>query len=112
MANRRMERVNQLILEEVANVIQKDLEDPHVGFTTVVSVDTASDFSQSVIHISVLDSAEKQETSVNALNRAANFIRNEIAPKIKTRLLPRLIFKLDHTAETAIRITQLLNEKK
>ncbi len=111
MANRRMDRVNQLILEEVAEVVQNELSDPAIGFVTVVAVRTAPDLSRTTVHVSVLGDAEAQEASIRALAHAAPFVRKAIAPRLKIRAVPKIEFELDHTAETATRISRLLHDR-
>jgi ribosome-binding factor A len=103
-----MGRVNQLMLEEIAAVVQNQLSDPDIGFVTVTSVDTAPDLSTAKVFVSVFGDAEKQTKTEKALNHAARFIRGQIAPRVNLRLVPRLNFMIDHTAENAARISELL----
>jgi ribosome-binding factor A len=107
-APRRMGRVNQLILEEIAVVVQQELSDPDIGFVTLTSVDTAPDLSTAKIYVSVLGDAERQKKTEKALNHAAAFVRAQIMPRLGLRAVPRLHFYIDHTAETAARISDLL----
>ncbi|MEK8022349.1 MAG: 30S ribosome-binding factor RbfA [Candidatus Hydrogenedentota bacterium] len=108
MAGWRMERVNQLILEEVAAVIQNDLRDPAIGFVTVLTVDTAPDLKNCTVYISQMGNEEERKASVEALNKAAAFVRRAIMPRLELRIVPALVFKLDETVERAARISALL----
>ena len=40
MQGKRLERVNQLIKEEISAVLQRQIKDPRLGFVTVTEVDT------------------------------------------------------------------------
>lgn len=104
----RMDRINQLILEEVASAIQNVLRDPDIGFITVVSVETAPDLKNATIFVSRLGTKEEGRKAVDALNRAASIIRREIMPHMSMRTMPKLVFKIDDTAERAERISRLL----
>lgn len=103
-----MDRINQLILEEIALIIQNELSDPELGFVTVTKVDTAPDLSWAKVFVSVLGDIEKQKMSEKVLNRAAAFIRAQVAPRLELRAVPRFTFSIDHTAEHAARISDLL----
>ena len=39
MQGKRLDRVNQLIKEEVSNLLQRELKDPRLGFVTVTEVE-------------------------------------------------------------------------
>lgn len=106
---RRIDRVNQLLLEEIAKVIQEDLRDPALGFTTVVRVETSKDLKNADVHVSFLESAEA-EKGLAALNRAAGFIRNTIMPHVQIKIFPALRFIIDDTAARAVRISALLKD--
>ena len=40
MQGKRLERVNQLIKEEISLLLMRELKDPRLGFVTVTEVDT------------------------------------------------------------------------
>lgn len=107
---RRINRINQLILEEVAKVVQREIEDPAVtaGFVTVVGVETSPDLINATVFISSLGDDAQKQAALDALNHAAVFIRNRIKPFLTFRIIPNLEFKLDETAEKAVRISALL----
>lgn len=107
---RRLNRINRLILEEVAKVVQREIEDPAVtaGFVTVVGVKTSPDLTNSTVFISSLGDESRKRAALDALNHAAAFIRNRIKPFLTFRIIPKLEFKLDETAEKAVRISALL----
>jgi ribosome-binding factor A len=109
--SRRLERVNQLLLEEIATVIRRDIDDPAVGFVTVTGVKTAPDLKNATVAVSVFGAPEARIASIAALNHAANFIRSLVMPMIRLQKMPRLVFELDETAERADRINKLLKEK-
>lgn len=106
---KRMDRVNQLILEEVAKVVQGDIQDPKLGFVTVLSVQTSPDLINATVSITALATSEGQQESVAVLNRAAGFIRNLIRPHLHLKKIPSLEFVLDDTQKNAERISGLLD---
>ena len=50
----RLQRVNQLIREEISHLVQRELKDPRLGFVTVTEVDVAKDLRTAKVYVSVL----------------------------------------------------------
>lgn len=108
-SSRRLDRVNQLLLEEIATIVQRDLRDPGLGFVTVVSVKTTNDLKTAFVYVSFLGSDEQKADGLAALNRAAPWVRGKVMPHVQIKTMPRLEFVLDETAEKAARISALLH---
>lgn len=106
----RMSRINSLLREEIAAVIQHELRDPQLGFVSVMDVRTSPDLKTAVVHVSVLGDDEAAEASLKALERAAPFIRNEVKPHLHMKAMPVISFALDETAANAARISELLKK--
>lgn len=109
--NTRMSRINDEILKEVSQIIRGEIKDPRVGaMTSVVRVDTTQDLKYCKIYVSVLGDAAQKESVMKGLKNASGFIRHLIAERVNLRLTPELIFKLDESAEYAMRMNQLMDE--
>ena len=59
MQGKRLDRVNQLIKEEVSLLLQRELKDPRLGFVTVTEVETTKDLRLAKIYVSVLGTEEQ-----------------------------------------------------
>ena len=59
MQGKRLERVNQLIKEEVSTLLQRELKDPRLGFVTVTDVETTKDLRSAKVFVSVLGGEEQ-----------------------------------------------------
>ena len=110
MQGKRLDRVNQLIKEEVSMLLQRELKDPRLGFVTVTEVDTSKDLRQAKIFVSVLGGDEQWKASMTALTSARGFIRNWLRQHLDLRVTPELIFHPDRSMEHAARIQALLKE--
>ena len=108
MQGKRLDRVNQLIKEEVSMLLQRELKDPRLGFVTVTEVDTAKDLRQAKIFISVLGGDEQWKASMAALTSARGFIKNWLRRNLDLRVTPELDFRPDRSMEHAARIQALL----
>lgn len=113
MANipRRMQRVNQLLREEVAKYLQEHYSQHHLGLLTVVGATVANDLKNATIFVSVLGDKERQEAALAALNDAAREVRLGIRKYLSLKVIPNLVFELDRTAEQAERIERLLRAR-
>jgi len=98
-------------MKEIDSIIHNELKDPNIkGFFTIVSVDTTPDLETSNIMISILEGDKIR--IIEALTKAAGFIRHSLGKKIHIRKIPKLSFVLDETIEKANNINILLNKIK
>ena len=105
----RMERVNELLREVVAEEI-RELKDPAVGFVTVTGVDTAPDLHSAVVYYTAMGDEAQQKESSQALSRAAVRVQSRMGPQIRLKYTPRLEFRVDASIEAALRMEELLRD--
>ncbi len=108
MQGKRLDRVNQLIREEISHLLQRELKDPRLGFVTVTEVDVAKDLRTAKVYVSVLGTEQQWRDSLQALGSARGFIRNWLAPRIRLRAVPALTFHPDRSMAHAAHIQALL----
>ena len=105
MANKQ-ERIATLIRKNIAEIIQFDLKNPHLGFVTIPEVKVSNDFSYAKVYVSFI------KEGLEVLNHSKGFIRSELASKMDTRRIPEISFVLDEGYKKEARIEELLKEKK
>lgn len=110
MQGKRLDRVNQLIREEISLLLQRELKDPRLGFVTVTEVETTKDLRSAKIFVSVLGDEAQWAASLTALTRARGFIRNWLREHLDLRTTPELDFRADRSMEHGARIQQLLKQ--
>jgi len=110
--SRRQAQVADAVQQYVSEMLQRELKDPRIGFTTVTSVDMSSDLKYARIYVSVMGTPEEQKATMEALTSGRGFIRRELASRLDLRFAPEIQFRLDTTAEYSDRISRLLNEIK
>ena len=108
----RLQRVNQLIREEISHLIQRELKDPRLGFVTVTEVDVAKDLRSAKVYVSVLGSETQWKESLQALESARGFIRNWLVPRLRLRAVPHLTFHPDRSMAHAAHIQTVLEGLK
>lgn len=106
------ERMNQIVLKEVSDIIQFSLKDSSVGFVTVTDVEVTNDNSYATVYVSFLGKEERNIAGLNALNKAKGFIRTELAKRLAIKRTPDLIFKLDDTLDKSKRIEEIIENLK
>ena len=108
MQGKRLERVNQLIKEEISAVLQRQVKDPRLGFVTVTEVDTTADLKLARVYVSVLGPEEQWAKSFKALESARGFVWNWLRKHLDLRVTPQLAFRPDRSMEHAAHIQSLL----
>lgn len=110
MQGKRLDRVNQLLKEELGLLLQRELKDPRLGFVTVTGVETSKDLRVAKVYVSVLGDEAQWKGSLAALNSARGFIHNWLKTHLELRSIPAIEFKADHSMEHAARIQTLLKQ--
>jgi ribosome-binding factor A len=108
MQGKRLDRVNQLVREEVSHLLQRELKDPRLGFVTVTEVAVSKDLRSARVYVSVLGSEEQWKASLAALHSARGFMRNWLAPRLRLRSVPDLTFLPDRSMAHAAHIQTVL----
>ncbi len=108
---KRSKRVADLLREVIADIIMKRLKDPRIGFLTVTGVDITDDLRNASVYVSILKE-EDREITLEILNSAQGFIRQEVAKQVKIKFIPTLRFVLDTSIEYGARIDSLLKRIK
>jgi len=95
IATRRAQRIEAQIAREISGLIERELEDPAIGFVTVQRVSISPDFGQAVVFVTPLGDAHNARESLAALERASTFVRRALAARIRVYRIPRIRFQLD-----------------
>lgn len=109
--NTRLERVGQLIRDEIADILRREIHDPLIGFVTLTEVEVSSDLRHAKVFFSVLGTPEQVQDSIKGLLRARKHINALLADRIDLRYIPKLRFIYDETAAKAQRMAQLLHDQ-
>ncbi len=106
----RIERVNNLIRQEISELLQRQVKDPRLStFVTVTEVSTSSDLRYAKIFVSCLSSEEEKQKILSALSTASGFFRKELANRLKLRHVPELSFYWDDSIERGDHILRLID---
>ena len=108
---RRMERVNQLLREELSHLTQRELKDPRLAtLMTITEVDVSPDLRHARVYVSVMGEAEEQQAAIDALSAAAGFLRRGLRGRLKLRNIPDLQFHRDRAMEHGSHLLALIDQ--
>lgn len=110
MTNPRVRKIADRIKVIVAQMLERRIKDPRLGFTTVTDVRVSGDSQQATVFYTVLGAdtpAELAETAA-ALESAKGLIRSEVAKQLGMRHAPTIEFIHDALPETARHLDEVL----
>lgn len=111
MVHFRRLRLGDQLQVELADLIQRELKDPRVGFVTVTEVRMSPDLKHARVYVSVYEGEEeKKQESITALQRAEGFLRHSLGRRLRLRYVPALRFVVDDTLDHSARIDELLED--
>jgi len=110
MRFKRSQRIQELILEEISKVVQSELKDPRIGFTTITKVEVTDNLKHAKIFVSVMGTEQEKTDTLEGLNSAKGFIRSTLGKNLYLKFLPELEFRRDDNADHVEKISRILNE--
>ncbi len=106
----RTQRVNQLLKEEIARLLLRDVKDARIGAVTVTAVRVSPDLMQANVYVQVPGDDTRKTEALEGLASAAGYMRSRLGRELRIRRSPELRFIIDRTQEHAARIHELLAE--
>jgi ribosome-binding factor A len=110
---RRADRVAEQIRSELMDMLLRgSVRDRAVSDVVISAVRVTDDLSIARVYVRVLGEIgpDRQEALVNALGRAAGFLRRELGHRLQLRHVPSLEFYWDDVVDSALRIESILDE--
>jgi len=113
MGSTRNRRISEEIKKVISDLLIRGLKDPRISkFTSVTEVKTTNDLRFAYVYISVYDPNANRKETVEGLNNAKGYIRNELGKHIDLRYTPEPIFREDDSVENAMHIQNILSSVK
>ena len=108
----RPERVAEQIRADVAEILQRDLNDPRLGLVTCTRVRVSSDLRTAKLYVSVLGDEHEREVTLKALDTATGFVRRRLSARLGLRAAPEIRFVFDPSVEYGIRLEELIEKTR
>jgi len=112
MANPRVRKVADRIKVIVAEMLERRIKDPRLGFVTVTDVRVTGDLREATVFYTVLGDQLEREATAQALSSATGLLRSEVGKQTGIKFTPTLAFVADAIPETAAHLEDLLREAR
>lgn len=112
MSNPRVRKIADRIQVIVAEMLERRIKDPRLGFVTVTDVRLTGDSQQASIFYTVLGTDDELASTAAALESAKGVIRSEVAKQLGMRIVPSLTFVPDALPESARALDEVLERAR
>lgn len=108
----RQEKMRTVLMEEISDILRREIKDPRLGFFTIIDAEITSDFRHAKVFVSFMGTDEEKAASFGVLKRAEHFVKIEFGNRVKMKTRPEIEFHLDETVDRGIRMFELLQDIK
>lgn len=105
-------RLGEALREEIETLVEGELGDPRIGLVRVTGVILAEDGRSAQVLVDADGDDREADRSLEGLEAAREYIRHELAARLRLRRSPELIFRLDHGEQQKARVEELLARAK
>ena len=112
MGNPRYVKVAEQIKVIVAELLERRIKDPRLGFVTITDVRLTGDGREGTVFYTVLGDEQARDDTAAALSSAKGLIRSTVGKQLGMKFTPTIDFVLDAVPETAAQITDALARAK
>ena len=104
----RTDRIAEQMQRELAELVRLEVKDPRVRMVTLTGVEVARDYSHAKVFYTTLEGNHAQVQK--GLERAAGFLRSQLAHAMKLRITPQLHFVFDASVERGVHLSKLIDD--
>lgn len=106
----RTRRIAEQIQRELAELVRLELKDPRVGLITLTDVEVTNDHEHAKVYFTLMGNQQQVQETLKGLQRAAGFLRTQLAHRMQLRLVPDLRFVHDTSVERGMDLSRLIDE--
>jgi ribosome-binding factor A len=108
---RRIEKINNLIKEEVSKIIRKEVDFPKTTLVTITRVETNKDLTECRVFFSCYPESKFDE-ALKILEKEIYFIQGKLNKKLILKRVPLIRFKKEKKVVEAAKIEEILEKLK
>jgi ribosome-binding factor A len=112
LPGRRANRVGDLILREIADLLMTRVKDPRVKKTTVTGIELSKDLRYAKVFYSLIGDDQEIRAAQKGLESATGFIKREIGLRMDLKYMPDIVFKHDPSLAEGDHMEKLLRRLK
>jgi ribosome-binding factor A len=96
----------------VAEMLERRIKDPRLGFVTVTEAKLTNDLREATVFYTVFGTQDERDATAAALRSATGVIRSEVGRQLGLRHTPSLDFVADVLPDSARRIDDLVEQAR
>lgn len=104
----RLDKIGDVLKQELARLIQTELRDPRLGMVSVTGVEVSRDLAHANVYVTVLNAEAKEALKV--LDNASGLLRSLVAKNIQLRTTPRFKFHYDESVDRGRELSALIDK--
>ena len=104
----KIERLNNLFLAELSNIIFKEIKNPVIKTVTLTAVEITNDLSFAKVYFTCMN--EDKDKVIEELDSAKGFLRTKLANTIDIRHTPELVFVYDDSIDYGMNIEKIIEK--
>lgn len=97
----RARRLGEAIAQIVAEMLERRIKDPRLGFVTITEARVTGDLREATVFYTVLGSDDEHADTAAALASATGLIRTEVGRQTGLKHTPSITFRPDTVPDTA-----------
>jgi ribosome-binding factor A len=108
----RARKLADRITQIVAEMLERRVKDPRLGFVTITEVRLTGDLREATVYYTVLGDEQERAATAAALDSATGIIRSEVGKQTGLRHTPSITFAADLLPDSAKRMEGLVDQVK
>jgi ribosome-binding factor A len=105
---KRADRVAELVMAEMSDVLRREVKDPRLHEVTITAVKVTDDLRNVKIYFVEIGKDECAPEIIEAFGKARGFVRRELGKRLQLRVVPEIMFVHDTSFGYGNRIDKLL----
>jgi ribosome-binding factor A len=111
-------RAENILAQEIACIVQQDLNDPRIGFVTVTEVVLSRDKHYAKVYFSAINPKGREENDgtialfEKVLNNAAPEVQRTLGGRLTMRCIPKLTFIFTDSIRKSFEISNLIRKAR
>jgi len=114
MVNNRIGKVNAELQKNIYEILISKVKDPHLTeMFTITQVSVDKELTVAKVFVSIFSTnQQKSKDTFDAIQKSANFVRNNLYKMMRIRTVPQITFYLDEVGNYGQRIDEILDSIK
>lgn len=110
MGKKYQQRVSEMIRRKLAQFMLEQSRDPRLSEVTITGVSVNRDTTRAEVYYSLIGNDEDIAEMQGVLDGASGWLRSQLAPTLRLRSIPKLVFIYDPSLAHGERIDALLHQ--